>query len=79
MYGTAPDPLTTRIRGVSSKTESGVSSFMTKTIWRAGRITKNCCECGAQTTGYVDTGKEPYALCINCAKAKGLLIDQKAG
>jgi len=50
-----------------------------KTIWREGRITKNCSECGAQTTGYVDTGKEPYALCINCAKTKGVLIEQKAG
>jgi DNA-binding response OmpR family regulator len=27
----------------------------------------------------MDTGKEPYALSINCAKTKGLLIDQKAG
>jgi hypothetical protein len=52
---------------------------MAKPIWREGRITKNCRDCGVQTTGYVDTGKEPYALCINCAKAKGLLIDQKAG
>ena len=52
---------------------------MAKTIWREGRITKHYSKCGAQTTGYVDTGKEPYALCINCAKTKGLLIDQKAG
>jgi len=43
-----------------------------KPIWREGRITKNCRDCGAQTTGYVDTGKEPYALCINCAKTKGV-------
>lgn len=49
---------------------------MAKPIWREGRITKNCRDCGAQTTGYVDTGKEPDALCINCAKAKGLLIDR---
>ena len=49
---------------------------MVKKIWREGRITKNCSKCGAQTTGYVDTGKEPYALCINCAKTKGLVIDQ---
>jgi hypothetical protein len=53
--------------------------LMAKPIWREGRITKNCRDCGAQTTGYVDTGKEPYALCINCANAKSLLIDQKAG
>jgi len=53
--------------------------FMAKPTWREGRITKNCRDCGAQTTGYVDTGKEPYAVCIDCAKAKGLLIDQKAG
>ena len=55
---------------------------MAKTMWREGRITKNCKDCGAQSTGYVDTGesgKEPYALCINCAKAEGLLIRQKAG
>ena len=55
---------------------------MAKTMWREGRITKNCNDCAAKTSGYVDTwdtGKEPYALCINCAKAKGLLIRQKAG
>jgi hypothetical protein len=51
---------------------------MAKTIWREGRITRHCSKCGVQTTGYVDT-KEPSALCINCAKTKGLLIDQKAG
>jgi hypothetical protein len=54
-------------------------SLVAKTIWRDGRIKKHCSKCGAETTGYVDTGKEPYALCINCAKTKGLLIDQKAG
>ena len=52
---------------------------MGKKIWREGRIGKNCSECGAQTIGYVDSGKEPYALCVNCAKSKGLMIEQKAG
>src|SRR5437867_3071295 len=35
--------------------------LMAKPIWREGRFTKNCRDCGAQTTGYVDTGKEHYA------------------
>jgi hypothetical protein len=55
---------------------------MAKTMWCEGRITKNCKDCGAQTTGYVDTGdtgKDPFALCISCAKAKSLLIRKKAG
>jgi len=30
-------------------------------------------------TRLISPAKEPYALCINCVKAKGLLIDQKAG
>jgi hypothetical protein len=68
------EPLTIAHQGRFDRIQS-----LAKPIWREGRITKNCRDCGAQTTGYVDTGKEPYALCINCAKAKGLLIDQKAG
>jgi len=50
---------------------------MAKTVWREGRIKKHCKECAAETTGYVDTGKEPYALCMVCAKSKGLEIAQK--
>ena len=51
-----------------------VGFFMAKVVWREGRINKHCAECAAETTGYVDTGKEPYALCMVCAKKKGFDI-----